>query len=765
MDAAAASALQALAYVRWVGKVHPAYKLDSPLLVIVTQEPVNPSPPEPFDISVFERGLPAKVRARDCIVAAGGTVDPLIPDGFLMQAGLSTEQIRLALHCDDVNFISRSGSMIPLMDNVRKVGGAEYVATAPVVPFLGAGVRGVAWDSWGNFWTAHPAFQSIPPIDIQIVPGPALFHGTGVCGLLFGDGTGVDEDIAPGAKGVLPLAQGIFVAGSPNQEGNHYAHVAAMVDPAGPYRAVFEARSWTMAVISGFPYYIQSRVIDDVTFQYDLLTCQSMGNTPGAIALEALGKNVISVGGVNHQNDDNSSNDFYGTDASTGPTIEGRVKPDLTHFYDSIYTTSIYDPPRYYTSSFGGTSSTAPITCGFAGLFFEMWSKGIFGNAPPNPPDMVFENRCHMATAKAFLINTASSYPLDQPNEENHQTQTPNDPSNDLTRFRQGWGLADAAKLYGLRNSFPLIVDETTLLTDNTNVPVVPSAFYEVDVGAHAFALKVTMVYTDPPGEVFATIARKNDLNLGVNSPSFVYYGGNHGLIDGNWSTPGGAPDEVNTVENVFVLHPEPGQWTITVSATLIAEDSHLETPATEACDTPDCDVDFALVVSVVQDCNSNDKPDDEDIRKGVSVDANDNAIPDECDRIAGDPSGIDKSRFISFVLGAPGTGESAIRVIFTLLHQVDPPYPNGNNLPIPFTLFQGWRQYVGPPVQYTESGSDPTTFMASKLQCTPYYQDWSTVGLLHVTGEAILPSSSYDVQNLAASCLGACPSNTPWPA
>ena len=66
-----------------------------------------------------------------------------------------------------------------------------------------------------------------------------------------------------------------------------------------------------------------------------------------------------------------------------------------------------------------------------------------------------------------------------------------------------------------------------------------------------------------------------------------------------------------------------------------------------------------------------------------------------------------------------------------------------------------GQSQYVGPPAQYTESNADPTTFMASTLQCTPFYQDWSTVSLLHVTGEMILPSSSYDVESLASSCMG----------
>jgi hypothetical protein len=120
------------------------------------------------------------------------------------------------------------------------------------------------------------------------------------------------------------------------------------------------------------------------------------------------------------------------------------------------------------------------------------------------------------------------------------------------------------------------------------------------------------------------------------------------------------------------------------------------------------------------------------------------------------DPSGIDKSRFISFSVPA-GTSppETALRVKLMSLHNVVPPYPNGNNLPIPFTLFQGQSMWVGPPAQYVESGSDPTPLMASKLQCTPYYQNWSTVGLLHVTGEAILPSSSYDVATLAASCMG----------
>jgi len=126
----------------------------------------------------------------------------------------------------------------------------------------------------------------------------------------------------------------------------------------------------------------------------------------------------------------------------------------------------------------------------------------------------------------------------------------------------------------------------------------------------------------------------------------------------------------------------------------------------------------------------------------------------------SGDPTGVKKPRAIS--LSVPGgaataaAGETtAIRVLLTTLHNVDPAYDNGNNLPIPYTQFEGQAMWAGPPVQYFESNSDPTAFMASKLQCTPYYQDWSAISLLHIVGEAILPSSTFDAEILDASCMG----------
>jgi hypothetical protein len=112
-----------------------------------------------------------------------------------------------------------------------------------------------------------------------------------------------------------------------------------------------------------------------------------------------------------------------------------------------------------------------------------------------------------------------------------------------------------------------------------------------------------------------------------------------------------------------------------------------------------------------------------------------------------------DKSRFISFTPPNNTTGETAIRIKLTSLHHVVPPYPTGPSTP--FTAFEGQSVWVGPPGNYIESSSTGTPFRASYTQCTPHYRDWNTVGLLHVLGSAIVPSSNYSVEHLAAGCLG----------
>lgn len=110
----------------------------------------------------------------------------------------------------------------------------------------------------------------------------------------------------------------------------------------------------------------------------------------------------------------------------------------------------------------------------------------------------------------------------------------------------------------------------------------------------------------------------------------------------------------------------------------------------------------------------------------------------------------ISKSRAIS--LRPANSGEmTALRVRLVSLHHPVPPYSGGSAAN--FSVFEGQYRWVGPPVDYVESQSTQTPFIASTLQCTPHYADWGSIGLLHVVGAEIVPSSVYEVQSIREGC------------
>ncbi len=171
---------------------------------------------------------------------------------------------------------------------------------------------------------------------------------------------------------------------------------------------------------------------------------------PGQFRADVLPDGLLAidqVGGIRHQNTLTKSDDNWSFGASIGPAADGRIKPDLSHFYDSTFTVTSGSNTAY--TNFGGTSGATPIICGHIGLFFQMWSEGVFGNTI-DLGGTVFENRSHLSTAKAMMINSA--------NQSDFSGST-----HDMSRFHQGWGMPDVDKLYSLRSKM-LIVDETDLI-------------------------------------------------------------------------------------------------------------------------------------------------------------------------------------------------------------------------------------------------------------------------------------------------------------
>jgi len=543
-------AVENLPFVRWVGVYQPAYKLEEFIHENLANRTLETAR---YNIMVLERGSFMQNKLANRIRAFGGKIDLTVPEGYRMEATLTAKQVVAVANESDVLFVDRWSAPESDMDIVRDVGGANFIENT--TGFKGEGVRAEVMD--GGLLTTHTDFQSgrVPLVHGTINVDS---HGTSTYGINFGRGT-----TNPLARGMLPEAQGI-IAGYP-QLTNRYAHTARLLQD--PYQAVYQSNSWGGGLTTA--YTTISAEMDDILFINDfcLLNSQSNAGTTSSRP-QAWAKNVVSIGGVRHFNTASFADDRWQNGASIGPAADGRIKPELSHFYDSVHTTTSTSTTAY-TTGFNGTSAATPITAGHFGVFFQMWHNGVFGN---QTGATVFESRPHMTTAKAVMINTATQWEM---------TGT------DLTRVRQGFGRADLTNLYNLRDKM-FIVDETDVLTNlqtKTYAKTVPTG--------STLPLKITLVYADPMGSPSATRARINDLSLRVTAPDGTIYWGNNGLGVGGgmWSTAGGTANVLDTTENVFVQTPTAGTWTIEVIASELVQDARPQTSGV-------IDADYALVVS-----------------------------------------------------------------------------------------------------------------------------------------------------------------------
>lgn len=149
------------------------------------------------------------------------------------------------------------------------------------------------------------------------------------------------------------------------------------------------------------------------------------------------------------------------------------------------------------------------------------------------------------------------------------------------------------------------------------------------------------------------------------------------------------------------------------------------------------------------------------------------NMIPDECETL-GYRSAIPESVTHDYnrVLGlvGPNTGPVALRIG---LVQLQEPVPsNGPCCPpqnfAPYEVgtcsaagesgeFGSCARWIGPPTNIYEKQDNHAKgfFRMSRLQCTPFYHDWSEEGIVYVGGPEIMPSSAYEILAYNPSCAG----------
>jgi hypothetical protein len=548
------NAVSALPYVRWVGRYEPAFKLEEVLVESLSSGNAKMEPAR-YNIMALERGAAAQYDISATVSRTGGIVNNIIPEGFRMEATLNAEQLLEIAQHEKVLFIDRWSPPENDMDIVRSVGGADFLES--VAGYRGQGVRAEVMDNGPR--QTHTDFQPGGPPLIHNSPNTAepSNHGTSTFGINFGRGIA-----NPAGRGLLPEATAIFA--DYDFLSNRYTHTAELNQD--PYKAVYQSNSWGNTTTTA--YTTISAEMDDITFLHGVTILNSQSNTGNQLSRpQAWAKNVVSIGGIRHYNTASLTDDRWAGGASIGPAADGRIKPDLAHFYDSIYTTS-NGSDTAYTTGFGGTSAATPITAGHFGLFYQMWHNGIFGN-PTGPT--VFDSRPKMSTAKAIMINTAVQWDMTIP-------------GTDTTRARQGWGRVDVRNLYNLRTRL-FVANEDVNLTNGQSfryrIRVVPS---------QREPFKLTMVYTDPMGSPSASRARINDLSVRLTAPDGTIYWGNNGLNSGMWSTPGGTSNIIDTVENIFIQNPQLGTWFVDIFADEVVTDAVPNTPAVDST--------FSLVIS-----------------------------------------------------------------------------------------------------------------------------------------------------------------------
>jgi hypothetical protein len=544
--------VRALPFVRAVRPFHPAYKLEEELLQSVMAASTGPVR---VNLLVMARGDDARVAA--WIEAQGGSVFERSSQARFLSAELGHELLAELASLDEVQWIERWGPRVMNLDLAREFHGANHVEA--LHGLTGTGVRVEVMDL--GFDLTHPDLQNHMRHG-SISPGA---HGTCTAGILTGDGIG-----DPNARGMAPNS--FLVVAETDIFGSRYEHTAELVDPSGPYQCVLQSNSWSSSPETD-AYNSIAAQLDTILFDFPKISIlHAMGNTGNQVcSRETWSKNVISVGGIFHRNTLITADDDWDQGASIGPARDGRVKPDIVSFYDMVRCTDVVGNGGYssgdYYSAFSGTSAATPLVAGSLALIYEMWHLGLFGN--PHAGATPFENAPFNTTAKALLLNSATQYAF-------------SGTVHDMTRTHQGWGRPDLEKLANSLGRM-VVVDEATVLTN------LSSRYYGLEVLPGETELHATLVYRDPSGTTTAGLHRINDLDLTLTSPSNVVYHGNFGLDIGTTSLSGGNADPLNTVEHVILPAPESGLWVLTVTATELNEDNHVE--------TPELDADYALVV------------------------------------------------------------------------------------------------------------------------------------------------------------------------
>jgi serine protease AprX len=549
------NAVHALGFVKAVTEFRPEYKMHLNVFKEMTNSKDFLSVTKNYDLVAIAPTLNKQLAMK--ISQLGGTVINDGGKGIILTAQLSGDTLVKLANSDLLVWAEVSSDPEEDMNNALIQGGSAALQARIPAGLTGIGMVGHIME---GVKSTHPdlAANEHRQAPIGIRDDTSASHGHATFGIVFASGSGRST-----AKGLMPNGQGYFT--HYNEVYNNDTRYDLNEHLINDYKVMFQTASWGYSRTTSYD--ARSAEMDNIIFNLDIPITQSQSNSGTTMSRpQAWAKNIISVGGVKHSDDMDPTNDRWGGGGSIGPSEDGRLKPDLTAYYDSIDTigTTGY-------RGFGGTSGATPIVAGHLGLMIEMYAKGLMTRDETSPviKGDIFASRPHAMTAKALLINTARQYEFDGLD-------------HDLARAHQGWGFPNLEDAFDAKENM-FVIDESKVLA------VDESVMYTIEVAEGSATLNATMIFREPEALLTASKQTINNLNLIAVSPIGEVYYGNNGLMEGMFSTTGGSADFINTVENLIINAPMAGTWMITVEAKEINVDGHLGTSEVDSA--------FSLVV------------------------------------------------------------------------------------------------------------------------------------------------------------------------
>jgi hypothetical protein len=271
-------------------------------------------------------------------------------------------------------------------------------------------------------------------------------------------------------------------------------------------------------------------------------------------------KNIIAVGGSGARG--TRSADDLCTCTAHGPNLDGRRLVDIVAPGQSVVSTRatqgalcgtgasggfVNSPPSPFHGPCTGTSFASPHVTGSYAVFVDWFRSNIAADANTTPsPTLV----------KAAMINTADDLSARGGRDANGAPLTP------IPNEQQGWGRLNLGALLGAWDTGVVFSDQELAFTASGESHAV-----EVEAIDPTQPLKATLVWADAPGHGRggALPAWVNDLDLVVTAADGRTFLGN--VFAEGRSALGGARDERNNVENVFLAAPGEGAFTVTVAA------------------------------------------------------------------------------------------------------------------------------------------------------------------------------------------------------